>query len=356
MTSFEQAVSSSLSVLKPPTELTVSEWADKYRFLSPESSAEPGPWDTSRVPYQKAMMDAYSDPEVQEIVFMTSSQIGKNEILNNMIGYSIHKDPAPMLFILPKDQTAIDISTVRLAPMIRDTPVLSALMHNSRARDGENAILRKSFPGGQITLAGANSPANLASKPIKDLFMDEVDRFPMSAGKEGAPTKLAIKRTTTFWNKKIVWTSTPGDEGTSQIEPAYKRSNQQHYYVPCAKCNKKQILEWEHVKWDKDPLKDPSDPSRHLTETARIECISCQYHMIDIDLMEMLEGGKWRAHNPDSKVKGFHINELYSPWVSVQETVEAFLEAKHARDRELMKVFTNTSLGQSFKGERRSRG
>ncbi len=347
MTPFEQATKETLAVLAPPTELTVSEWADKYRFLSPESSAEPGPWDTSRAPYQRGMMDAFSDPEVSEIVNMTSSQIGKNEIMNNMIGYVIHKDPAPILFISPIDTIAKTISRDRIAPMIRDTPVLAPLVSNPLSRDGDNAVLHKTFPGGHLTLAGANSPSNLASRPIKYLFLDEEDRYPLSAGDEGSPSSLAGKRTVTFWNAKQVKSSTPGNEDTSQIEPAFKLSNQQHYYVPCPKCKKKQILEWAYVKWDKDP--ELTGQERHMLETIHIECKFCKAHMEDIDLMEMLEGGEWRKHNPDSKIAGFHINELYSPWVKLERTVYLFLVATYKRDRQLLKVWTNTSLGESFK-------
>ncbi len=347
MTPFQEAIRETLKAMAPPTALTVSEWADQFRMLSAESSAEPGPWDTSRAPYQKGMMDAFSDPEVEEIVNMTSSQIGKNEIMNNMIGYAIHKDPAPMLFISPIDTIAQTISRDRIAPMIRDTKVLTELFTDPSKRTGDNAVLHKSFRGGHITLAGANSPSNLASRPIKNLFLDEEDRYPASAGDEGDPANLAKKRTSTYWNRKIVKSSTPDNEDTSRIEPDFQRSNQQYFYVPCPKCKKKQRLEWKNVKWDK--LEGVEGLQKHKPETARIECSYCQYGMVDADLMEMLEGGEWRATYKDRKVYGFHINELYSPWVTLEETVVPFLEATYKRDRELLKVWTNTSLGETFK-------
>ena len=347
MTPFQKATTKTLLSMAPPTRLTVSEWADKYRVLSLESSAEPGPWDTSRAPYQKGMMDAFSDPQTEEIVIMSSSQIGKNEIMNNMLGYSMHKDPCPMLFISPTDIIAGTISRDRIAPMIRDTPVLQNLFSDPFKRSGDNAVLHKSFPGGHLTLAGANSPANLSSRPIRILCLDEKDRYPASAGDEGDPGSLAKKRTVTYWNRKIVNVSTPDNEDTSRIEPDFKRSNQQHYDVPCPECKKKQPLTWKQVKWDK--LEGVEGIEKHLLDTVRIECQFCQFHMKDEHLMEMLEGGYWKAKYPDRKVAGFHINELYSPWVKLEETVRLFLEATYARDRELLKVWTNTSLGETFK-------
>ncbi len=347
MTPFQKATKKTLELMAPPTKLTVSEWADKYRMLSPESSAEPGPWDTSRAPYQKGMMDAFSDEEVDEIVFMTSSQVGKNEIMNNMLGYSIHLDPAPTLFMSPTETMAKSNSKDRITPMIRDTEELSELVIDVQGKDVSNAILHKSFPKGHLTFIGANSPSNLAMRPIKNLFEDEADRYPASAGKEGDPIKLAEKRTANFWNKKKIKASTPGNEDTSRIEPDYLRSNQQHYHVPCPSCKKKQQLKWSQVDWEK--IEGETGMERHNPANAWINCQYCGYHMTDNDLMGMLEGGEWVAVYPERKIQGFHLNELYSPWVSLEQTIIPHLEASYSRDRELRKVWVNTSLGETFK-------
>ena len=42
-------------------------------------------------------------------------------------------------------------------------------------------------------MAGANRASSLASRPIRIVFLDEVDRFPTSAGTEGDPVALARK-------------------------------------------------------------------------------------------------------------------------------------------------------------------
>lgn len=204
--------------LSPPPELTVSQWADKYRKLSPESSSEPGQWNTDRAPYQREIMDAVVDSAVETVVIMSSAQVGKTELILNTIGYYIDYDPAPILCLQPTLEMAQAFSKDRLAKMIRDTPVLRGKVKDARARDSENTILHKSFPGGHITMVGANSAAGLAMRPIRIVMMDEIDRFPPSAGSEGNPIKLAEKRTTTFWNRKKIKVSTPTIKGRSQIE------------------------------------------------------------------------------------------------------------------------------------------
>src|SRR6059058_2453346 len=184
----------SADLWRDPPRLTVSQWADKRRRLSAESSAEPGRWITARAEYQRGMMDAVSDQAIHMVVVMSSAQIGKTELVNNIIGFHVDQDPAPILLLQPTLDMAEAWSKDRLAPMVRDTPALRGKIADPRARDSGNTLLHKSFPGGHITVAGANSAASLASRPIRVVLCDEVDRYPASAGAEGDPVSLAYKR------------------------------------------------------------------------------------------------------------------------------------------------------------------
>src|SRR5262245_54133216 len=105
-------------------------------------------------------------------------QVGKTEIINNIVGYYIHQDPAPMLVVQPTEKLAESWSTDRLSPMIRDTEVLKGLVNDPKSRDSGNKILYKRFAGGHITMAGSNSPSSLASRPVRIVLCDEVDRYP----------------------------------------------------------------------------------------------------------------------------------------------------------------------------------
>ena len=201
-----------VATLKPPPELTLSQWADRYRMLSAESSAEPGRWHTDKAPYQREIMDAIGDAHIRRVVIMCAAQLGKTELLLNILGYFMAYAPAPILVMQPTLDMGQTFSKDRLAPMIRDTPVLRELV-DVKSRYAGNTILKKNFPGGHITIVGANSATGLASRPIKVLLADEVDRYPGSAGTEGDPLSLAQKRQTTFWDKKTVMVSTPVIKG-----------------------------------------------------------------------------------------------------------------------------------------------
>ena len=330
------------TALKPPPRLTVSQWADEHRQLSSESSAEAGRWSTSRAEYQRGMMDAVSDADIETVVLMTAAQIGKTELINNVVGFHIHQDPAPMLVVQPTLEMAQTWSKDRLAPAIRDTPVLSEKIGDPRSRDSGNTTLHKVFAGGHVTACGANSPSSLASRPCRIILCDEVDRYPLSAGTEGDPVALARKRSATFWNRKIILVSTPTEKGASRIEDAYAESDQRKYFVPCPDCDEKQELKWSNVQWtDSKP------------QTAEYTCEHCGSCWNDAKRFQAVRYGEWqKTAEGDGKTAGFHLSALYSPWTPLEDIVRDFLASK--RDPMRLKTWINTTLGETYEeqGER----
>jgi len=319
----------------PPKNLKISDWADHYRKLSPESSAEAGQWRTDRAEYQREIMDAFNDTDIQRIIFMKSAQVGATEILLNVIGYYIDQDPAPMLIMQPTLQMAQAFSKDRLATMIRDSEKIRHCVKDARSRDSGNTVLSKKFAGGNLNIVGSNSAAGLASRPIRIVLADETDRYEQSAGAEGDPISLATKRTTTFWNKKIYMCSTPTIKGLSRIETAFEESDKRYYHVPCPECNTKQVLKWKNVVWEEDK-----------PETANYACDECGAVIDESKKQWMLKHGEWVASAPKSETAGFHISELYSVWSTWADMAKSFLEAK--KNPEMLKTWINTALGESW--------
>lgn len=326
----------------PPPKLTVSQWADAHRRLSSEASAEPGQWRTDRAPYQRGIMDAVNDPNVDTIVVMSSAQVGKTELLLNIIGYHIDYDPAPIMLVQPTIEMAQAFSKDRLAPMLRDTPALQDKVKDVKTRDSGNTQLHKKYPGGHITLSGANSPSSLASRPIRVVLLDEVDRYPASAGTEGDPVTLVTKRTTTFWNKKRIMVSTPTIAGTSRIESAYEDSTMEQYCLPCPSCGDFQPMAWGQIRFEYDA---EGKKAHNVTHVCK-ECGAMH------EEFEWKTGvGQWIARKKHPKNRGFHLNELASPWKRWETIIEEFHEARREQKKgniELLKAWTNTSLGETW--------
>lgn len=334
-------VQRTLDAVKPPPDLSISEWADQYRVLSSEASSEYGAWNTSRAEYQRGIMDAISDDNIEEVTIMSCAQVGKTEMILNLIGYHVAQDPAPMLVVQPTLEMAQTFSKDRLAPMVRDCPTLADKIKDPRARDSGNSILKKQFAGGHITMCGANSPSSLASRPVRLVLCDEVDRFPNSAGTEGDPIDLAKRRATTFTNRKIVMVSTPTVKDASRIEAAFEETDKREYHVPCKDCGEEQVLRWSNVKWDKD-----------APETAAYICEHCGSVWDDAARFRAIRRGRWVATNPSVGKAGFRLSGLCSPWTPIESAVREFLEAKKLP--ETLRVWVNTYLGETFaeSGER----
>jgi phage terminase large subunit GpA-like protein len=326
--------------LTPDAALTVSEWADRHRVLSPRASAEPGRYRTDRTPYMRAITDALSPTHpARRIVVMKSAQVGFTEGGNNWIGYIIHHAPGPMLAVQPTVELAKRFSRQRIDPLIAESPSLRERVKPARSRDAGNTVLSKEFPAGLLVITGANSAVGLRSMPARYLFLDEVDAYPPSADEEGDPVALAEARTRTFsWRSKVLLGSTPTIHGLSRIEREYESSDQRRYFVPCPHCGEMQWLRFERLRWDKEK-----------PETAHYECASCDGQIEEHHKTAMLEAGEWRstavAHDPGTI--GFHVSAIYSPvgWMS-WENIARLWEA--ATTDEAKRSFKNSVLGETW--------
>ena len=328
---------------QPPPPLTLSQWADKFAYVPPEAGAMPGKFFTSTAEYQRGIQDAISDPDIESVVLMMCSQSGKTQIQMNSVGYYSHHEPAPILFVQASEGEAEKFSKNRIAKMIRSTPVLRKLFPSPRARDSGNTLLNKEFPGGVLILAGANAPAGLASMPIRILEMDEVDRYPESAGTEGDPVDLARRRTSTFWNKKEILASTPGIKNLSRIEKAEEESDRRRYFVPCPHCGTMQQLQWSRLSWTHEK---PEDHSTRVVDVFYACVEGCEIR--ERSKHEMIRLGEWRATSAsrDGKTAGFHLNALYPPWLKWGDIVNEWLAAKSSLERR--KTFINTRLAETW--------
>lgn len=329
---------------KPPEQLTVSDWSDKYRRLSAENSAEAGPWRTSRTPYLKEIMDAFTDPRVHRIAVVASSQVGKTEMEMNMMAYMIDIDPGPAMFVLPTVDNAKDISKRRIAPMIRDTKPLQKKIATSKSRDSDNTLLKKAYPGGMLTITGSNSPAALASVPCRYVFGDERDRWAKDAGGEGDPWGLVEARTITFYNYKMIEVSTPTIKGHSAIEKSFGRGTQEYWSVKCPHCHEYSFVDFDHIRYEAHRIGEGKE-RHYIVDDVNYACPECGCSISETEVKKAPK--KWIAKNPEAYANGirsFWINAFSSPWMAWKIIILEYLEAQG--DPQKMKTVYNTLFGQ----------
>lgn len=326
---FERGLRASI----PDGALSVSKWAETYRYV--QRSARPGPWSNAVVPFLTEIMDVVTDPSVRKVVYQKSSQVAGSELLVNVIGYYIHIDPTYILYVAEKEDKARAWTNESFDTTVQNTEVLRNLVKWD-AQDNNQRIKR--FPGGQLTIGWATSPAELSSRPVRVICFDEVDGYVVT--REGDAVRIGEARTKTFTGtEKILLVSSPRDAATSVIEREYLNGDRREYFVPCPHCAEYQTLKWSNVRWDDEPA------------DAYYVCDVCGAVIEHDEKESMLAAGRWIAGAKFKGTASFRISELYSPFTSWGAMAVDFLEAKRSPDT--LRVFVNTRLGETWKEEER---
>jgi phage terminase large subunit GpA-like protein len=338
----------------PPLRIKCSDWVKAFRVLPSSSAKGGGRFNFDNHPWQAEVLDAPEEPGVIRVVLMWASQIsGKTETVTNRISYTIHVAPRSILMVQPTLEMGEDWSKNRFAAAVNDTPCLRGLISDAKSRDGDNTILYKKYPGGFIAIAGANSAASLAGRPIRDPYFDETDRYPPSAGTEGDPIALGETRTESFSDSVSFLTSTPGIKGRSRIENHFEASDKRRWFVNCPQCGKDQHLQWKNVKWT---WQNPDGTERNEPEKA---CIVCDYEDCRAEWTEeqrqaAIRAGRWKATAKFKGVRGYHINGIYAlgrpnkaSKSRVHQLVTRFLE-NTASGKEALMTFVNTVLAETW--------
>ncbi len=311
--------------LKPPADLTVSQWADRYRIL-PKGSAEPGPYRTDRTPFWKEIMDVLSaNSRVKMVYIMKASQMGATEAgVCNPIGYYIHYDPSEILVVWAGEKMVDKNSKTRIDPMITSTPVIRDAIVKKRTLEGGNTTRLKLFPGGSLNIGNAGSITDLISSPKRIAIGDEIDEWPEDLNGRGDPWTLLLKRLRTYPNSKAVAISKPSVKGRSKVEAGYLAGDMRKFFVPCPHCGVYQILMWTQMKWQKNP-----EGGREVW----YECPHCKNEIKNYHKELMLKKGEWRPTNPNTtskSIRSYQISSLYAPvgWTTWESLVEQWLDAQ----------------------------
>ena len=313
-------LSSHRLALRPDPLLTVSQWADAYRRLTTNESGEPGEWRTPRTAYLGEPMNraGVMDHVTREVTFKFGSQLGKTEATNNALGYWIDCAPGPAMFVQPTLEMLKEWSRNRLDKMIEGTPRLRDRVTEKKSRDSANTLTQKEFPGGNIVCRTAGSASGLQSAPRRYAVGDEIDKWPLDVDGAGSPIANIRQRTAAFSNSKCIWTSTPSLHGISVIDELFDAGDQRHYWVPCPRCGRYELLEWRDFVWTAIG-REPQD--------CAWQCPDCGELAEQHEIHAMNERGVWVPHvDSDYHVadddtietgyehKSYYLPGWHSPW------------------------------------------
>lgn len=346
---FDAELKKSFEFFRPPKKLSLSEWADEKFYLSSETSAVPGPWRT--LPYQREIMDSITDPDVSHVTLIKSARVGYTLMISAAIGYYIEHEPSSIMVIQPTVDDAKNFGKEVIMGMVRDVPSVGEIcqdMFKRGTKTGSQTLLHKTFPGGVLSLVGANSGAGFRRVSRRIVLFDEVDAYPPSAGNDGDQIKLGSKRAEAFHDRKIIAGSTPLVHGASRIEEMYGQGDKRRYHVPCPHCGTMDYLVFRrgsdgrghYMRWDE------GDAS-----SAHFVCSACTASIDHYQKKWMVERGEWvpqgtgrRGHRSYSIWTAYS----YSPNATWESIVEEY-ESSMRTGPEAVRTFYNTTLGETFK-------
>lgn len=360
--------------IAPPRPISVADWCNENIILLPESSREPGPYRWERTPYAQLLLDLYKHPQIRHIVLKFATQLGKTVIVYNMLGYAVDQDPYSSLLVYPSDDEAKTVSRTRFQPLVEASRVLRKKKPTDQKRYQLNEM---SFPGMVLYIVGANSPTPLSQKPCRNLFRDEVNKWPPSIKDHGDPMELSSERLKGYWDiRKIVDVSSPTTETGNITRQEALCQAILKYFVACPFCRRLQTLEWKQIKFENNKDLEKIYRIQKAKNTAYYECRFCKEPIDDAwkEWMQDPENGAgWSDRQNENPEKTFrsvdelvaHFNDrgirlesvaarlssLYSPWLQWHDIVEKFLEAHLSTIQRYDKLrrFTNDWLGKEFK-------
>lgn len=339
--------------------MTISEFGDKHYELPPEHGG--GKWRTKE--FQKLIADSMSDPEEERITVKKGMRVGYTKLINLAVCYYIAADPSSILLVQPTLGDAEGYNEDELDPMIQQVRVVGR-----KIKPENNKILKKRYPGGSLTLVGANTGTGFRRLTVRVVIFDEMSAYPVDTGKDGDPVRQGIGRSFAAFNRKIISGSTPTISGICRIEKEFSRSDQRFYHISCPHCQHWHVLKWDNLKWTEGFPKD-----------AHFICPSCKKKIEESHKRELVKNGQWRSlkrfhccdveqepkawdakgrpicdhcnHPFISGHAGFHIWAAYSDLANARWSKLA-AEWEEVKDIEEEKiVFTNTILGEAYAEE-----
>ena len=326
-----------------PTPLA---WAEENIILDKRFSPRPGRYDGSYTPYLRQLHEWFGDPRVRQLTLVKAAQLGGTTWLANCIMWAIAEDPGPILYVTSTGDNAKSWSERELIPRLKSCSAIRPLL----PVDGDD--FRKSemhFSTCTLRLTGSNSEGNLASRPVRYLFADEVDKWPDQSTSEAPALELAMARTN-FYRKisKACLASTPTVE-TGAIWTQFLLGSQHYYEIPCPDCGAHQALRFEQIKWPEHhrDLADGWDLDG-VARDATYECEVCSSHWPQSLQSSLIRRGEWKATNPRavSDHISAHLSSLYSPQITWGDLARLFLQKKTTPGG--MHDFYNNFLGLPF--------
>ena len=357
-----------ISVLTPPAGLDMVAWAEENFSLSEMTSEIPGPWSPEYTPYLVEPLVNLSAAGPVEEWLCACTQSGKTTASLIFTGFTIDQRPAPLIFVMPREDDAKRRVRTRIKPMF--TANKDLLRHAGGGVNNINIDSETVLDNMIMYLAWAGSAAALADNPVCNVILDEVGKFPFSVGKEAGPVELIRKRQRTFrLRAKLLGLSSPVLAG-DVFDTEYESGDKRQWFVCCPYCKKFHKLIFENVIIDKDKNGGFFEQQAYRAGgLARYVCPKCHAPWTEVDRQKAnrLENARWVPHvcglTDDGKLVGpepaghvhsrrVHALMLHPRFQTIDDLAAQWVKADFEKKKGNIKPlqdFCNSQLAQPFK-------
>ena len=178
------------------------DWATENRRMPPGSPI-PGPFDTSTTPYMIPVCIAFACAMYARITFVMGTQMGKSATMQNVIGWKLDDEPAPIIYVGPTESNINNVVEPKILEMFTEAESLWLKF------DKKSGKHKKRIAGVSLRFAWAGSATELASDSAVITLVDELDRPAENATGEGDLVEITEARGDAYTDSKLGLTSTP---------------------------------------------------------------------------------------------------------------------------------------------------
>jgi hypothetical protein len=344
--------------------MSVTEWAERHLTIPPPQSPSPGPFRLDGREYMREPLDTFGNRRIHHCAIVAATQTAKTTTLMAGMAHQVVTTPTPLMVVLPNDLLARAWSETRWTPIVRASPALEVLVPKGAQRHDMKAA-QQALGASIVTFVGSNSPANLASRPVRLLILDEVDKFAEQTESEGSAPALAMERTKA-WSGYQVWQTSTPTRVEGAIWQSFMAGDMRRFNVPCPHCAKLVVFGWGSkftlmpltgneawMKWD--PAAKRDDGTWDLDKvhaSAHLECPHCQGRIRTEHRAKAVRQGVWvPTYDGSRDRRSWQVSSLYSPSLqcSFGNLAVRFLQQKYTVDG--LQSFIQNELAEPFEDQ-----
>jgi phage terminase large subunit GpA-like protein len=321
------------SALRPPSSLSVSEWAEENCVVP--SGPHAGPWRNETTPVLVEPMDCGTITHpCRRFTVRGAAQIGKTAVLANWVLYLSDVDPVHMLIAMQSHEKAVSFADKKLTPTIEASPKIRVNYRVERQKSGKasSTLLKRLVSGGVQAVISVLSSKNLQSDSVKYTANDELGEWPDDVDGRGDPVDQLETRQTAFEEvgAKSCYISTAGIEGECKITELFERGDQRWPYLPCPHCGDYSPLKFENMRGPDGEtgahfvqqccggIVEHNHKAAMLDGVVYIPCFPSESEDNPAPplVIPRDEIDRWRARNCEGRQPSFHIWQANSKLVS----------------------------------------